>query len=70
MKETINTITGWVGTFNELLKALIVLGVVVGILYEDTFGVIQGIGNLMGQIGDAGLAGLVAIAIVATWYKK
>ena len=70
MKETINTITGWVGTFNELLKALIVLGVVVGILYEDTFGVIQGIGNLMGQIGDSGLAGLVAIAIIATWYKK
>jgi len=24
----------------------------------------------MGQIGDAGLSGLVAIALIATWYKK
>ena len=70
MKEAINTLTGWIGTFNELLKALIVLGVVVGILYGDVFGVIRGIGNLMGQIGDAGLAGLVALALITTWYKK
>jgi hypothetical protein len=70
MKDAMNTLTGWIGTFNELLKALIVLGVVVGILYGDVFGVIKGIGNVMGQIGDAGLAGLVAIAIAATWYKK
>ncbi len=70
MKEAINTITGWIGTFNELLKSLIVLGVVVGILFGDKFGVIQGISNLMGQLGDAGLAGLVALALVATWYKK
>ena len=62
MKKAIDTLTGWIGTFNELLKALIV--------YSDVFGVIKGIGNLMGQIGDAGLSGLVALALIATWYKK
>tara|TARA_B100001989_G_C24422935_1_gene404966 strand:- start:469 stop:714 length:246 start_codon:yes stop_codon:yes gene_type:complete len=70
MKKAIDTLTGWIGTFNELLKALIVFGVIVGILYSDVFGVIKGIGNLMGQIGDAGLSGLVALALIATWYKK
>ena len=33
MKDAIKTLTGWIGTFNELLKALIVFGVIVGILY-------------------------------------
>tara|TARA_S200000501_G_scaffold352799_1_gene371982 strand:+ start:293 stop:511 length:219 start_codon:yes stop_codon:yes gene_type:complete len=70
MKKAIDTLTDWIGTFNELLKALIVFGVIVGILYSDVFGVIKGIGNLMGQIGDAGLSGLVALALIATWYKK
>ena len=70
MKKAIDTLTGWIGTFNELLKALIVFGVIVGILYSDVFGVIKGIGNLMGQICDAGLSGLVALALIATWYKK
>ena len=53
-----------------ILPSLIVFGVIVGILYSDVFGVIKGIGNLMGQIGDAGLSGLVALALIATWYKK
>lgn len=70
MKDALKTLTGWIGTFNELLKSLIVLGIIVGILYNDVFGVIGGIGRLMGQIGDAGLAGLVALAIVVTWHKE
>ena len=70
MKEAINTLKGWIDTFNELLKALIVLGVVVGIVYGDIFGVIGGIGILMSQVGHAGLSGLIAIIIVATWNKN
>ena len=41
-----------------------------GILFNDPFGVIAGIGSLMGQIGESGLAGLVALVLVAIWYKK
>ena len=70
MKKAIDTLTGWIGTFNELLKALIVFGVIVGILYSDVFGVIKGIGNLMGQIGDAGLSGLVALALMCFLLKR
>ena len=70
MKNAITTISGWISSISGLLQQLIVLGVVVGILFEDPFGVIAGIGSLMGQIGDSGLAGLVALVLVATWYKK
>ena len=70
MKNGITTISGWISAISGLLQQLIVLGVVIGILFEDRFGVIAGIGNVMGQIGDSGLAGLVALVLVATWYKK
>ena len=70
MKKAMANITTWLNDLTDLLKALIVFGVIVGILYSDVFGVIKGIGNLMGQIGDAGLSGLVALALIATWYKK
>jgi len=70
MKNGITTISGWISAISGLLQQLIVLGVVTGILFGDPFGVIAGIGNLMGQIGESGLAGLVALILVATWYKK
>ena len=70
MKNAIGTITTWLNDLSDLLKALIVLGILVGIAYQDVFGIIAGIGRLMGQIGDGGLAGLVALVLVVTWWKK
>jgi len=69
MKQILSTVNGWVTEFNTFLQGLIVLGVVIGILFDDYFGVIGGIGNLMGQIGESGLAGLVALILVVLWYK-
>ena len=60
----------WINEFTGLLQTLVVFGIVVGILFDDPFGVISGIGDLMGQIGDSGLAGLVALLLVVLWYKK
>ena len=70
MKQVISSVNGWVTIMTEILQGLIVLGVVIGILFNDYFGVIGGIGNLMGQIGENGLAGLVALVLVVLWYKK
>ena len=70
MRKAMETITTWIHDFTDLLKALTVLGIMVGILYNDVFGVIGGIGRLMGDIGQAGLAGLVALVLVVTWWKK
>ena len=70
MKQIISTVNEWITEFNNFLWGLVVLGVVVGILFNDYFGVIGGIGTLMGHIGESGLAGLVALILVVLWYKK
>ena len=70
MKKVLNTFTDWINEITGFLQALVVLGVVTGILFNDAFGVIAGIGSLMGQIGESGLAGLVALMLVVMWYKK
>ena len=70
MKDALGLITGWLGSITDVLKAIIALGVAVGILFDDYYGVIGGIGNLMGQFGDAGFAGLLALLLILSWYKK
>jgi len=70
MKNALDFVNKWLGDFVELLKTLIVVGVIVGILFDDYFGVIAGIGRVVGQFGDGGLAGLLALIIIAMWYQK
>ena len=70
MKQMVSTVTGWIDDITEVLISLVVFGVIVGILFDDYFGVIAGIANLMAQIGRSGLAGLVALILVVLWYKK
>ena len=69
MKKVVTELTDWLGTFVELLKVLLVLGIVIGILFEDYFGVIANLGVIMKNLGQQGLAGLVALGLLATWYK-
>ena len=69
MKKVVSELTEWLGTFVDLLKVLLVLGIVIGILFEDYFGVIGNLGVIMKNLGQQGLAGLVALGLLATWYK-
>ena len=70
MKQIMSTVNDMVNEFSKFLLSLIVLGIAIGILFDDYFLVIAGIGNLMSGIGESGLAGLVALILVAFWYKK
>ena len=70
MKNALDFINKWLGELTEILKTLIVVGVLVGILFDDYFQVIEGIGAVAGQFGDGGLAGLLALMIVYMWYQK
>ena len=69
MKKAIDELMGWLWSFADLLKLGIVLGVFIGILYEDIFGILGRFGALMTEVGSDGLAGLVALVILLTWYK-
>ena len=70
MKQIMSTVNDMVNEFSKFLLSLIVLGIAIGILFDDYFLVFAGIGNLMSGIGESGLAGLVALILVALWYKK
>ena len=70
MKDVIKKINDFLGMTTGLLVNLIVAGTIIGILYDDIFGVIAGIGNAVNAIGDGGVAGLVAVMLVAMWMKK
>ena len=70
MKNQIKQINDFLSMITGLLINLIVAGTIIGILYDDIFGVIAGIGNAANAIGDGGVAGLVAVMIVAMLMKK
>ena len=70
MLDGIKTLIEWLGIAIELLKSLVVVGIIVGILFDDFFGVIGGLGRIMAQFGDAGFAGILALMILVMWYEK
>ncbi|MFQ6614899.1 MAG: hypothetical protein ACE5D1_08655 [Fidelibacterota bacterium] len=70
MKDAIKTISEWLKGLTDLLLSLIGLGIVAGILFDDMFGVIEGIGRLMSKFGENGLAGLLALILIVMWYQK
>ena len=70
LKGTLQTVNEWLGQITDLLKTLVVIGIVVGILFDDFFGVIGGLGRIMTQFGDAGFAGILALMIIVMWYEK
>ena len=69
MKKQVTDFTEWIGTFVDLLKVLVTLGIVIGILFGDQFGVIANLGVIMTGLGEQGLAGLVALALLVSWHK-
>ena len=70
MNKAFESVTSFVTDVTSLLKGLVVLGIVVGILFDDYFGVIAGLGDLMSKFGDAGFAGLLALRLIVFWYNK
>ena len=55
MKNQIKQINDFLSMITGLLINLIVAGTIIGILYDDIFGVIAGIGNAVNAIGDLSL---------------
>ena len=70
LKGALQTVNEWLGQITDLLKTLVVICIVVGILFDDFFGVISGLGRVMTQFGDAGFAGILALMIIVMWYEK
>ena len=70
MNDAIAKLTGWISKLTDLLISLVILGVIVGILFNDPFGVIAGVGNFFSQFGDNGLAGLLVLYLIYMMYPN
>jgi len=55
---------------NDLLITLFVFTVVSGLLFRDPFGIIESIGNMISNIGDNGISGLIALLVIVLWYRR
>ena len=69
MKKIINKLNKWLITITELLKNVLVFAVICGLLFNDPFGIINTISNLISDVGERGLAGLISLLIITTMYR-
>ena len=70
MKKYLKTINKWLTDVTEVLKNVLVFAVVCGLLFNDPFGIITTISNLISGVGERGLAGLISLLIIITLYRR
>ena len=70
MKKIINKINKWLITVTELLKNVLVFAVIFGLLFNDPFGIINTISDLISNVGERGLAGFISLAIIVLIYRR
>ena len=70
MKKYLKKINKWLVDITEILKNVLVFAVVCGLLFNDPFGIIDTISNLISGVGEKGLAGLISLLIITTLYRR
>ena len=64
MRKHIKKINKWLIDVTDVLKNVLVFAVVCGLLFNDPFGIINTISNLISGVGEQGLAGFICLAII------
>lgn len=70
IKGSIATIGGYASSFTDFGIKIIVALLVVDILFPESSPITENIGEMVGQFGDNGLAGLIALLLFLMLYKK
>ena len=68
--DVLKTVNEYLETITDLVKTLVIIGIIVEIIFPNRFGVIENLREIMEQFGDAGFAGLLAIMMLVMWYEK
>lgn len=70
VKDTIDTISGWLKIIIDLGVSLILVALVLDILFSSNF-VIGNINEIVANLaGEHGVAGLIALLLLLLLYKK
>ena len=70
MRKLFKTINKWLTDITEILTNILVFAVVCGLLFNDPFGIIGVISNLISDVGERGLAGFISLAIIILLYRR
>ena len=70
IKDTLQTVTGWLRELFEFGVAVILLFVVIDILFPGTTGIIGNIGEIVSSFAQEGVVGLIALLVFLLIYKK
>ena len=70
MRKHIKKINKWLIDVTDVLKNVLVFAIICGLLFNDPFGIIDTISNLISGVGEKGLAGLIALLIITTVYNR
>ena len=63
-------INKWLIELTDVLKNVLVFAIVCGLLFNDPFGIINTISNLMSSVGEKGLVGFISLAIIILVYRR
>ncbi len=69
MKKYFKKINKWLIDVTEVLKNILVFAIICGLLFNDPFGIITTISNLISNVSERGLAGLISLLLVITLYR-
>ena len=70
MKKYFKKINQWLIDVTEVLKNILVFAIICGLLFNDPFGIITTISNLISNVGEKGLVGLISLLMIATMYNR
>ena len=70
MKKIMNKLNKWLIDITEVLKNVLVFAVICGLLFNDPFGIINTISNLITNVDEKGLAGFISLAIIVLIYRR
>ena len=54
LKDVLKTVNEYLATITDLVKTLVIIGIIVEIIFPNRFGVIENLREIMEQFGDAG----------------
>ena len=70
MKKMIKNINKWLADISQLLINLLIFALICGLLFDDPFGVISSLSELISSLSEKGLAGFISLAIIVLIYRR
>lgn len=69
VKDSMETVTGWIKSSTELGLSVILAFVMIDVLFPGSTGVVNNIGTIVAQFSKEGLTGLIALLMFLILFK-